>query len=304
MNKGATHCLRTVVLTAALLVLGGLWRDAAACVMPPIEPPKIIIERHSDTEVWITICGFTTFGTTGNNICVCALDLGDNITITEVKSVTITADSTGQVIEPPLEEVFDFARDQRIADAVDKIAAGDWSGFFAEVNQTVPGRIPVKIMFELCIDDGTSNDDLLLAVNNARLLTDEGDETTLEPTGHHQHIEDMSEVDGENIELEDERISLGVPEHFTERGRPVVQPTPVQASEGAQLRYTLVHRARIEIDLFDLQGNHINGIVNESQAGGLHVQPLDGSRLAAGIYILRLRIDGADELSRAFTVVR
>ena len=291
-------------MSCALLLFGGLGRDAAACVMPPVEPPTIMIERHSDTEVWLTICGFTTFGTTGNNICVCALDLGDNITITEVKSVTITADSTGQVIEPPLEKVFDFAKDQRIADAVDKIAAGDWSGFFAEVNQTVPGRIPVKIMFELCIDDGTSNDDLLLAVNNARLLTDEGDETTLEPTGHHQHIEDMSEVDSENIELEDERISLGVTEHFTERGQPAIQPVPVQAGEGAQLRYTLVHRARITIDLFDLQGNHLRTLVDESQAGGFHVQPLDESTLAAGIYLARLRIDGGAELSRAFTVLR
>ncbi len=302
-------CSNFRVLLTAVFVMLGLWTvPGSACVMPPVDPPTIHIERHSDTHVWLTICGFTSFGSEGNNLCLCALGFDEiGIEITEIKSVEIVPDTLllreiwgpdvnlDKLIQGNWEDIFKFGKDQRVSDAVEAIESGDWAGFFSQVNGFIPGNIPVKIMFDICIEDGVSNDDLLKAMKSLKILTDAGTQDG-KPQGHHQHVIDLESSSG--VEFDDNRVSLGVGKLYARDGRPHVHPMPLTAGEVPNLSFTLEEDTDMKVELFNTLGRRVRVISSGRLQAGSHSIPILTADLAPGAYLLYIGTpDFEDDIS-------
>jgi len=58
--------------------------------------------------------------------------------------------------------------------------------------------------------------------------------------------------------------------------------------QAARLRYRLPDPARVRLEVFDLLGRRVATLVNGERPAGPHEVQLDGSRLAAGTYFVRL----------------
>ena len=299
-------CSDCTALLTALLVMLGLWTTpGTACVMPPADPPTVHVERHSDTHIWLTICGFTSFGSEGNNLCLCALGFDElGIEITEIKAVEIVPDTAliyetwgpdielDKLLQGRWEDIFAFGKDQRVSDAVEAIESGDWAGFFSQVNGYIPGNIPVKIMFDICIEDGVSNDDLLKAMKSLKILTDAGTEDG-KPQGHHQHVIELESSTG--VTFDDNRVSLGVAELFAEDGAPQVRPMPLTAGETPSLTFTLTQQTEMKIELFNTLGRLVRVITSGRLDEGAHSIPILTSDLAPGAYLLYIAAPGSEQ---------
>ncbi len=269
-------------IPAAFLVFVFAVAPAMSCVMPPIEPPKILIERHSPTDVWITICNYTTFGSEGQEeFCACAFDeAGD---IIDIKSIQIT-DTLCQPIEG-----FDFESDARVADAVEKIKAGDWKGFLSSVKGYIPRALFVKIKIEACVDAELGNDELLAAVKNITIVTDQANPNG-ELAGGHQHFEEFSKSD--DIELVDERASTGVGEGRHLTTALTVAPNPLRSGATLEVSYALRSAEKVELTILDNLGKTVAVLASERQASGEQKVQYRGSQLVNGMYFVRLVIDG------------
>jgi photosystem II stability/assembly factor-like uncharacterized protein len=80
-----------------------------------------------------------------------------------------------------------------------------------------------------------------------------------------------------------------------------IAPNP---SEGlANLHYTLTTPNRVEIQVFGILGNHIATLVQEQQAAGNYVVPVDVRTYPSGQYYVRLSVNG-EWVSRSLQVVR
>ena len=70
----------------------------------------------------------------------------------------------------------------------------------------------------------------------------------------------------------------------------------------ATLRYAVPERQDVKIYLYDVLGRRVQTVV-DGEREGRHKQQLDTSRLASGVYFLRLRAEGATKTQK-LTVVR
>lgn len=70
----------------------------------------------------------------------------------------------------------------------------------------------------------------------------------------------------------------------------------------ATLRYAVPGRQEVKIHLYDVLGRKVQTVVNGKKEGR-HKTQLDVSRLASGVYFLRLRAEDATKTQR-LTVVR
>ena len=77
---------------------------------------------------------------------------------------------------------------------------------------------------------------------------------------------------------------------------------PNPAQQRATLRYAVPERQDVKIDLYDILGRRVRTVV-DGKREGRHERQLDVSRLASGVYFLRLRADGATKPQK-LTVVR
>ncbi|MEL6445752.1 MAG: T9SS type A sorting domain-containing protein, partial [Bacteroidota bacterium] len=90
----------------------------------------------------------------------------------------------------------------------------------------------------------------------------------------------------------------GLPERVT-----LTQPYPNPASSAMTVPFGLPAAGKAEIEVFDLLGRRVAQLATGDQAAGWHTLRWDVSRLASGVYVLRLRADGVAE-TRRVTVVR
>lgn len=89
-------------------------------------------------------------------------------------------------------------------------------------------------------------------------------------------------------------------------------PWPNPGASQIRLRYGLAEDSRITLAIYDLRGRRVREILQERRSAGDHVltfdgRDQDGHPLAAGVYLLQLRIidgNGEQPLSRKFTWVR
>jgi hypothetical protein len=67
---------------------------------------------------------------------------------------------------------------------------------------------------------------------------------------------------------------------------------PVPFTSSTTLSYTLAKDAKVLIEMFDINGARVKSVANENQASGTHQLTIDANMLPAGVYILRLSVDG------------
>jgi hypothetical protein len=79
------------------------------------------------------------------------------------------------------------------------------------------------------------------------------------------------------------------------------QPNPFRS--GTTIRYTIPHEGKVEIAVFDVSGRLIRNLVNSTMPAGDHQAHWDGrdhsgNRIAAGVYLYRLRYGDVEETRR------
>jgi len=75
------------------------------------------------------------------------------------------------------------------------------------------------------------------------------------------------------------------------------QPTPFHGS--TTIRFRLAQPGRVRLEVFDLLGRKVATLVDEPRAAGEHSATLDGTPLAAGIYHVRLDVNGERLMKKA-----
>jgi len=78
---------------------------------------------------------------------------------------------------------------------------------------------------------------------------------------------------------------------------------PNPFAQAARLRYRLPDPARVRLEVFDLLGRRVATLVDGEEEAGPHEVQLDGSRLAAGTYFVRLTA-GAETQTQQIQLVR
>jgi len=98
--------------------------------------------------------------------------------------------------------------------------------------------------------------------------------------------------------------TVGVPPHgLGSRGVALSHAWPNPARTETRFSYTLSRAQRVRLDLLDLQGRVVRGLVAGEVSAGLHEVALDTGRLASGVYLVRL--EGAEgAATRRILVVR
>ncbi|MFH0765106.1 MAG: T9SS type A sorting domain-containing protein, partial [Calditrichota bacterium] len=85
-----------------------------------------------------------------------------------------------------------------------------------------------------------------------------------------------------------DRVEM-LPERF---GIQRAYPNPFNGA--LRLEYGLLESAQVELALFDLNGRLVQEIERGVKPAGIHLTVVDGSSLAAGVYIARLRVPGQE----------
>jgi hypothetical protein len=71
-----------------------------------------------------------------------------------------------------------------------------------------------------------------------------------------------------------------------------LQLYPNPFANESNLLYTTAKESKINIELYDISGALIKTLMNEIQASGSHSITINGNNLTAGVYIVKLNIDG------------
>lgn len=70
-----------------------------------------------------------------------------------------------------------------------------------------------------------------------------------------------------------------------------------------QIRYELPESAEVRLDVFNIQGQRVATLVNESRAAGTHTISFDASALSSGVYLYRLQA-GSQVFTRKMTLIK
>ena len=120
----------------------------------------------------------------------------------------------------------------------------------------------------------------------------EPDETVIEISA------DEVTVDGMPTDDEESPLAAGLPTETRLRA-----PYPNPALGRATIAFDLVEAADVRVTVFDATGRVVAVVADGPVAAGRHAVPLDASRLATGIYVIRMTAGTASAVQR-MTVVR
>lgn len=70
-----------------------------------------------------------------------------------------------------------------------------------------------------------------------------------------------------------------------------------------QIRYELPESAEVRLDVFNVQGQRVATLVNESRSAGTHSVSFDASNLSSGVYLYRLQA-GAQVFTKKMTLIK
>ena len=90
--------------------------------------------------------------------------------------------------------------------------------------------------------------------------------------------------------------TLETPDNIYENGKKtlpddllLLQNYPNPFNPSTTIKYSLYHRAHIQIEIFDISGKMVSSLINEVRQKGTYTIKFDGSKLACGIYFYRLK---------------
>jgi hypothetical protein len=69
----------------------------------------------------------------------------------------------------------------------------------------------------------------------------------------------------------------------------MINAYPNPFNPAAAIRFTLREASYVELTVFDLQGRGVVDLVDGWRAAGVHEVTFNGSNLASGVYVYRLR---------------
>lgn len=81
------------------------------------------------------------------------------------------------------------------------------------------------------------------------------------------------------------------------------QNYPNPFNPATRIAYQINQPAQVNLDVFDIHGKHIETLISEYKNAGKFEVNFDGSHLASGIYVYRLRVDN-DMISRKMILVK
>ena len=85
-----------------------------------------------------------------------------------------------------------------------------------------------------------------------------------------------------------------------EPGAPVnsvsLSPNPLRGA--GQLSYTLIRDCKVSINLYDASGRLVRPLATDGFKEGVNTTRLDASRLASGVYFVKLAADGATKTTK------
>jgi len=77
-------------------------------------------------------------------------------------------------------------------------------------------------------------------------------------------------------------------------------PNPFNPS--TQIRFALPRQSHVNLSVFNLLGQRVATLVNETRSAGMHDVPFDAHRLSSGVFIYRLEADGYVETRQMLLV--
>lgn len=152
-----------IVLTCVLTV------EIKACTTPPPQPPPIWITFHGDDTAWIIFHNYDTHAAMPGAFCSCGLNqVGP---ITNVLSASVVFAGTMDPVPG-----WSFSLNATTSGAYNTAAGGgNWQGYFSNVSQSIPDLVDVDVMFHVQLAPGSTQPDLVLALQNANLLIGTGE---------------------------------------------------------------------------------------------------------------------------------
>jgi hypothetical protein len=90
-------------------------------------------------------------------------------------------------------------------------------------------------------------------------------------------------------QFQSKSLVLGIEEFFEPKRSLTIFPNP--AVSNSLVRYEVISKGQVEINLYDLSGKKIHELVNENQSVGEYQVSLN-RQLSQGVYILDYRLNG------------
>ena len=137
----------------------------------------------------------------------------------------------------------------------------------------------------------------------------EGEGTTTEPTSY-RYVDEGLPYEADRLSYRLKQVdtdgsssySKEVTVERTVKEAELLGTYPNPAQTQATIRYAVPERQDVKIYLYDILGRRVQTVV-DGEREGRHKRQLDTSRLASGVYFLRLRAEGATKTQK-LTVVR
>lgn len=105
-------------------------------------------------------------------------------------------------------------------------------------------------------------------------------------------------VDSIELYRREENITTGIPDEF---GMSQNYPNPFNPA--TVISYQLPDAAHVRLEVFNITGRRIAVLVDREQQSGLYQVVFEGSRLASGTYLYRIRAGGFEQ-TRKFTLIK
>ena len=116
------------------------------------------------------------------------------------------------------------------------------------------------------------------------------------PAGNYQYRLKQIDFDGSSDYSRVVEVSIDSPGEFS-----LAQNYPNPFNPETNLSYVIGHSSFVSIRVYDVLGNEVALLVNEVKQAGKYALKFDGSNLASGIYIYRIKAVPTDAVSGDFT---